>query len=350
MINLNNVLKKLTDKPIYYGLMAVFLTIYGPRLHPKLPDGIRELFNNNIFRFAIITLIIYLSNRDLQLALIIALTFIIIMSLSNSCHCHEVLREKFGLNENYSDFDTLSEFYEDFQNKVGGEGCKKCKKWKNCECEKGPGGLPPTDCKKCKKWGKCKCDDDNEDDNDNAGDDNGNADDDNGNAGADHGNAGDDNDEGEETYFNWRNKVLGAGEAVRDIFKTTSVEDFHEKYTSRPSIYEGFDNIVTEEDLQKLVGGESADNELDEEVELAEAGDGVDEEGEDEVGEEGEYENYENQEDVGEEVTIPSDQIVDFTDIEQFVDKNKTPHEQLRQYETFLKKAVNQYKFTQDPK
>ena len=82
MINLNNVLKKLTDKPIYYGLIAIFLTIYGPRLHPKLPDGIRELFNNNIFRFAIITLIIYLSNRDLQLALIIALTFIIIMRIT----------------------------------------------------------------------------------------------------------------------------------------------------------------------------------------------------------------------------------------------------------------------------
>ena len=325
MINLNNVLKKLTDKPIYYGLMAVFLTIYGPRLHPKLPDGIRELFNNNTFRFAIITLIIYLSNRDLQLALIIALTFIIIMSLSNSCHCHEVLREKFGLNENYSDFDTLSEFYEDFENKEdGGKKCKKCRKWKNCECEKGPDGLPPTDCKKCKKWGKCECDDDNEDDND-------------------------DNDDkdiktGAEAYFNWGKKAVEeAAAAARDIFKKKSVEDFHEKYTNRPSIYEGFEGAVTEDDLAELVGGEEAEDEVDEEGE----DDAVDEEGELAEEDEAPVEQYENQEDVGEKVDIPSDQIIPFTDIEQFINKKNTPHEQLRQYETFLKKAVNQYKFTQ---
>jgi len=339
MINLNNVLKKLTDKPIYYGLIAIFLTIYGPRLHPKLPDGIRELFNNNIFRFAIITLIIYLSNRDLQLALIIALTFIIIMSLSNSCHCHEVLREKFGLNENYSDFDTLSEFYEGFENKEEKPGkCKKCKKWKNCECEKGPDGLPPTDCKKCKKWGKCECDDDIEVTKKN----------------------------GAEKYLNWgkngAEKYLNWGKnAIGSIFKQTSVEDFREKFTNRPNIYEGFKNNGDEgeyeedEDDGEDEGeeGEGVDEEgqgVDEEGDVGEDDEGEDEgeegEGADEQGGEKDIENYDNQEDVGEEVEVNPDHIVNFTDIEQFINKKNTPHEQLRQYESFLKNAVNQYKFT----
>ena len=121
MINLNKVLDTLTEKPIYYGLIAMLLTIYGPRLHPKLPDGIRDLFNNDYFRFSIIAIIIYLSNRDLQLALLISIMFVIIMSLSNSCHCHDVLQEKFGLKESFSDFDTISEFYEEFNNGSGNE-------------------------------------------------------------------------------------------------------------------------------------------------------------------------------------------------------------------------------------
>ena len=115
MIDINKVMNQITNKPVYYGLIAMLLTFYGPRLHPKLPDGIVNLFNNNYFRFVIILLIIYTSNKDLQTSLMISIAFFLVMSLSNSCHCHNVLREKFGYNENFSDMKRLDQFFEEYK-------------------------------------------------------------------------------------------------------------------------------------------------------------------------------------------------------------------------------------------
>ena len=115
MIDINKVMNQITNKPVYYGLIAMLLTFYGPRLHPKLPVEIVNLFNNSYFRFAVILLIIYTSNKDLQTALMITIAFFLIMSLSNSCHCHNVLREKFGFNENFSDMKRLDQFFEEYK-------------------------------------------------------------------------------------------------------------------------------------------------------------------------------------------------------------------------------------------
>ena len=35
MIDINKVMNQITNKPVYYGLIAMLLTFYGPRLHPK---------------------------------------------------------------------------------------------------------------------------------------------------------------------------------------------------------------------------------------------------------------------------------------------------------------------------
>jgi hypothetical protein len=104
-------LQNLQNNPIIYGLLAVFLSIYGPRLHPKLPSPVRDLFNNNYFRFAVILLITYLSTRNLQAALVITISFCLILSFTNSQEVEAEVEEKF--KENYSNFDTIREFYED---------------------------------------------------------------------------------------------------------------------------------------------------------------------------------------------------------------------------------------------
>merc|ERR1712178_277508 len=62
--------EELFKNPILYGVIAIFLTMYGPRLQPKLPESIRNLFNNNYFRFLVIVLIAFLSSKNLQLSLI----------------------------------------------------------------------------------------------------------------------------------------------------------------------------------------------------------------------------------------------------------------------------------------
>ena len=41
-------ISNLVETPIYYGILALFLSIYGPRLHPKLPPVIKDLFNNSV--------------------------------------------------------------------------------------------------------------------------------------------------------------------------------------------------------------------------------------------------------------------------------------------------------------
>lgn len=92
---------------IIVGLIAVFLGVYGPRLHPKLPPTIRNLFNNNIFRFAVILVILYITSRNLQLSIVIAIVFLLVISLTNSLEVEEKFMEK--MRENYSNYDILTE-------------------------------------------------------------------------------------------------------------------------------------------------------------------------------------------------------------------------------------------------
>ena len=104
-----NTFEKFINKDIIYAIIALFLAMYGPRLHPKLPEFINKLFNNNYFRFCVILLIAYLSNKNLQLSLIIAVGFCLILSLANS---NDII-EKFNIdynenNEKYGDYGIIT--------------------------------------------------------------------------------------------------------------------------------------------------------------------------------------------------------------------------------------------------
>ena len=91
MKTVDSTLTGVLSDPKYYGLLAIFLAMYGPRLSPKLPKTVRNLFNNNYFRFAVILLVIYMSNNDLSMALIITIGFVLVMSLANSQEIEEVI-------------------------------------------------------------------------------------------------------------------------------------------------------------------------------------------------------------------------------------------------------------------
>jgi len=60
----------------FFAILVVFVTMYGPRLSPKLPDPIRRLFNSHAFRALVMFLVIYSSNR--QLGLVMSLTIVIV--------------------------------------------------------------------------------------------------------------------------------------------------------------------------------------------------------------------------------------------------------------------------------
>lgn len=105
----NNNFKKFTNNDIIYAVLALALAMYGPRLQPKLPEFFNKLFNNNYFRFSVILLIAYLSNKNLQLSLIIAVAFCLVLSLVNSYD----IKAKFNINynednENYADYGIIT--------------------------------------------------------------------------------------------------------------------------------------------------------------------------------------------------------------------------------------------------
>jgi len=109
-------LENMMNNTVFYGVLSLFLTIYGPRLSPNLPIFIRNLFNNNFFRFIIILLITFLSSSNLQIALIISIVFLLITSYTNSIEVVDSFKENFI--ENYSEFDTIREFKENFPENV----------------------------------------------------------------------------------------------------------------------------------------------------------------------------------------------------------------------------------------
>lgn len=80
---------ELLGNPVLYGLIAVFLAVYGPRLHPRLPRNIRILFNSIWFRLLVILLIVFLSSHDLKLSLLVSLAFLLIIMLVDGADIRE---------------------------------------------------------------------------------------------------------------------------------------------------------------------------------------------------------------------------------------------------------------------
>ena len=64
-----------------YAILVVFLTMYGPRLHPKLPSTVKNLFNNPLFRMVVLFMIGYLINKNFVVSLVIALLFTITFNM-----------------------------------------------------------------------------------------------------------------------------------------------------------------------------------------------------------------------------------------------------------------------------
>ena len=99
LASVQNSLSGLRANTVLYGALAVFLGVYGPRLHPRLPPMIRNLFNHPAYRTFVILLVVYLSSNDLQLALLITVAFLLVSNVVNALdaqeHFHNKLKEAF---------------------------------------------------------------------------------------------------------------------------------------------------------------------------------------------------------------------------------------------------------------
>ena len=76
-------LENILGSTYFFGILVLFVVIYGPRLSPTLPEGVRNLFNSQAFRALVVFFILYNSNRQLGMvmSIVIAIIFIVIINL-----------------------------------------------------------------------------------------------------------------------------------------------------------------------------------------------------------------------------------------------------------------------------
>ena len=63
--------------------VSLILSLYIVTIRPKLPDFMMRIFENPIFRIAVMALIVYRGHGDPQLAIVIAVAFLFTMNLIN---------------------------------------------------------------------------------------------------------------------------------------------------------------------------------------------------------------------------------------------------------------------------
>ena len=71
----------LIENAFLFSILSVFLVMYGPRLHIGLPQTIRGLFDNAIFRAVVLFLVAYMANKDFVGALTISIIFMVTINL-----------------------------------------------------------------------------------------------------------------------------------------------------------------------------------------------------------------------------------------------------------------------------
>jgi hypothetical protein len=90
------------------GAVLFVVMIYGPRLSPKLPNIIKTLFNNLLFRALIMFLVLYscTTNLGVLMSITIVILFMILMNLLQTGHLMENFQhENFRGHTQYENFE-----------------------------------------------------------------------------------------------------------------------------------------------------------------------------------------------------------------------------------------------------
>ena len=65
------------DNKYVSGFFTLVIILYSTMLHPKLPQPVVNLFKNNIFKIAVLLLVLIKGHTDPVLALVIAIAFVL---------------------------------------------------------------------------------------------------------------------------------------------------------------------------------------------------------------------------------------------------------------------------------
>ena len=91
--------KILVENIYLFGILSVFLVMYGPRLHIAVPHSIHNLFENSLFRCVILFLIAYMAHRDFRAALTIAIIFLVTINILHTSHVLERINNKIQIEK-----------------------------------------------------------------------------------------------------------------------------------------------------------------------------------------------------------------------------------------------------------
>jgi hypothetical protein len=89
-------LEDILGSTYFFGILALFVVIYGPRLSPALPESVRNLFNSQAFRALVVFFILFNSNRNLGMvmSIVIAVIFIVIINLLQTSNIFESVKKE----------------------------------------------------------------------------------------------------------------------------------------------------------------------------------------------------------------------------------------------------------------
>ncbi len=99
----------LTNKYVTASV-SLFVIVYASLARPQLPGFVAALFDSAVFRVIFLTMLVYMSNQNLQISIMIALAFTITMNLLNEQKIAEGFID--GIKENM-----LNENFDDTQSK-----------------------------------------------------------------------------------------------------------------------------------------------------------------------------------------------------------------------------------------
>src|ERR1700722_13793419 len=74
-------LKKIVNNPYLVGLITVITVLYASLARPNVPPGLAKLFDSPLFKMIFYALIVLLMTQNLQVALVVAIAFYILMSM-----------------------------------------------------------------------------------------------------------------------------------------------------------------------------------------------------------------------------------------------------------------------------
>ena len=100
----NNFLKTLEDK--YIGtVVSLFLVLYGGLAAPEVPEFVKNLLKNDLFRLVYAFLLAYISEKNIQIALVAAVVFLVLNGLAANEDVQEAFDEAFGDTKDEDDED-----------------------------------------------------------------------------------------------------------------------------------------------------------------------------------------------------------------------------------------------------